>query len=59
MAIALFHIVDRLTPRIPFVSINQSPEAVGIYAFGYLVFLGLILLKSIPDFFLMGGIFPL
>ena len=43
MAIALFHIVDRLTPKIPFVSINQSPEAVGIYVFGYLVFLGLIL----------------
>lgn len=43
LAIALFHIVDRLTPRIPFLSINQSPEAVGIYVFGYLVFLGLIL----------------
>ena len=43
IAIALFHIVDRLTPRIPFVSINQSPEAVGIYVFGYLIFLGLIL----------------
>jgi uncharacterized membrane protein YjfL (UPF0719 family) len=43
IAIALFHIVDKLTPRIPFVSINQSPEAVGIYVFGYLVLLGLIL----------------
>jgi uncharacterized membrane protein YjfL (UPF0719 family) len=43
IAIALFHIVDKLTPKIPFVSINQSPEAVGIYVFGYLVFLGLIL----------------
>ncbi len=43
IAIALFHIVDKLTPRIPFVSINQSPEAVGIYVFGYLIFLGLIL----------------
>ena len=43
LAIALFHIVDKLTPKIPFVSINQSPEAVGIYVFGYLVFLGLIL----------------
>jgi len=43
LAIALFRIVDKLTPRIPFLSINKSPEAVGIYVFGYLVFLGLIL----------------
>ena len=43
VGIALFHIVDKLTPRIPFISINKSPEAVGIYVFGYLVFLGLIL----------------
>ncbi len=43
IAVALFHIVDKLTPKIPFVSINQSPEAVGIYVFGYLIFLGLIL----------------
>lgn len=41
--IALFHLVDKLTPRIPFVNINNSPLAVGIYVFGYLVFLGLIL----------------
>ncbi len=43
IGIALFHIVDRLTPRIAFVSINKSPVAVGIYVFGYLVFFGLIL----------------
>ena len=43
IGIALFHIVDKLTPRIPFVSINKSPVAVGIYVFGYLVFFGLIL----------------
>jgi len=43
VGIALFHIVDKLTPKIPFVSINQSPVAVGIYIFGYLVFFGLIL----------------
>ncbi len=43
IAVALFHLVDKLTPKIPFVSINQSPEAVGIYVFGYLIFLGLIL----------------
>jgi uncharacterized membrane protein YjfL (UPF0719 family) len=43
IGIALFHIVDKLTPRIPFLSVNQSPVAVGIYVFGYLVFFGLIL----------------
>jgi len=43
IGIALFHIVDKLTPKIPFVNINQSPVAVGIYVFGYLVFFGLIL----------------
>jgi uncharacterized membrane protein YjfL (UPF0719 family) len=43
VGIALFHIVDKLTPKIPFVSINESPVAVGIYVFGYLVFFGLIL----------------
>ncbi len=43
IGIALFHIVDKLTPKIPFASINQSPVAVGIYIFGYLVFFGLIL----------------
>jgi len=43
VGIALFHIVDKLTPRIPFISVNKSPVAVGIYVFGYLVFFGLIL----------------
>jgi len=43
VGIALFHIADKLTPKIPFVSINKSPEAVGVYVFGYLVFFGLIL----------------
>ncbi len=43
IGIALFYIVDKLTPRIPFVSVNKSPVAVGIYVFGYLVFFGLIL----------------
>ncbi|MBA7569412.1 hypothetical protein ES708_11151 [subsurface metagenome] len=43
IGIALFYIVDKLTPRIPFKNINKSPEAVGIYVFGYLVFFGLIL----------------
>ena len=43
IGIALFRIVDKLTPKIPFVSVNDSPVAVGIYVFGYLVFFGLIL----------------
>ena len=43
VAIALFHIADKLTPKIPFVSVNKSPVAVGIYVFGYLIFFGLIL----------------
>jgi len=43
IGIALFYIVDKLTPKIPFVNINKSPVAVGIYVFGYLVFFGLIL----------------
>ena len=43
VGIALFHLVNKLTPKIPFFSINENPVAVGIYVFGYLVFLGLIL----------------
>ena len=43
IGIALFRIVDKLTPKIPFISVNKSPVAVGIYVFGYLVFFGLIL----------------
>ena len=43
LGIALLYIVDRLTPRIPFNSVEQEPVAVGAYVFGYLVFLGLIL----------------
>jgi len=43
IGIALLHLVNKITPKIPFMSINQSPVAVGIYVFGYLVFFGLIL----------------
>ena len=35
IGIALFRIVDKLTPRIPFTSINQEPVAGGIYVFGF------------------------
>ncbi len=43
IGIALFYLVDKLTPKIPFVSIEKEPVAVGIHVFGYLVFFGLIL----------------
>ncbi len=43
VGIALFHLVNKLTPKIPFLSINENPVAVGIYVFGYLIFFGLIL----------------
>ncbi|MFC2039223.1 DUF350 domain-containing protein [Chloroflexota bacterium] len=42
IAIALFNILDWLTPKIPFRSISETPVAVGLYVFGYLVFFGLI-----------------
>jgi uncharacterized membrane protein YjfL (UPF0719 family) len=43
LGVALFYIVDKLTPNIPFGSINESPLAAGLHVFGYLVFFGLIL----------------
>ncbi|GAI41491.1 unnamed protein product, partial [marine sediment metagenome] len=43
IGITWFHIIDKLTPKISFININESPVAVGIYVFGYLVFFGLIL----------------
>ena len=43
LGVALFNIIDKLTPKIPFRSIGKSPLAVGIYVFGYLVFFGLIM----------------
>jgi uncharacterized membrane protein YjfL (UPF0719 family) len=43
LGIALLRIVDKLTPRIPFLSVERNPVAVGIYVFGYLVFFGLII----------------
>jgi len=43
IGLALFYLLDKITPKIPFASINESPVAVGIYVFGYLVFFGLIL----------------
>lgn len=43
LGIALLSIVNKLTPKIPFLSVEQSPIAVGIYVFGYLIFFGLII----------------
>ena len=43
LGVALFYIVDKLTPKIPFGSIKESPVAAGLHVFGYLVFFGLIL----------------
>ena len=43
LGVALFHIVDRLTPKIRFGSIKESPLAAGLHVFGYLIFFGLIL----------------
>ena len=43
LGVALLHVVDKLTPRIPFLSVEQNPVAVGIYVFGHLVFFGLII----------------
>ena len=43
IGIALFYLMDKLTPRIPFAKIEKEPVAVGIHVFGYLVFFGLIL----------------
>ena len=43
LGVALFYIVDKLTPKIPFGSIKESPVAAGLHVFGYLVFFGLVL----------------
>ena len=43
LGVALFYVVDKLTPNIPFGRINENPVAAGLHVFGYLVFFGLIL----------------
>jgi len=43
VGIALFNILDWLTPKIPFRSIRENPVAVGVYVFGYMLFFGLII----------------
>ena len=39
----MFIVLDKMTPRIPFKSVEKDPNAVGVFVFGYLVFFGLIL----------------
>jgi uncharacterized membrane protein YjfL (UPF0719 family) len=43
LILAMFLVLDRVTPKIPFRNIEKDPQAIGIYVFGYLVFFGLIL----------------
>jgi len=43
LLLAVFFVLDKATPKIPFTSIEADPQATGIYVFGYLVFFGLIL----------------
>jgi len=43
VGVVMLRVIDRLTPRIPFMSVAQSSLGVGIYVFGYLTFLGLIM----------------
>ncbi len=52
LGVALLHIMDKLTPKIPFLSVEQNPIAVGIYVFGYLIFLGLIMHSALTMYLL-------
>jgi len=52
LGIAILRIMDKLTPKIPFVSVEQNPIAVGIYVFGYLVFFGLIIHSALTMYLL-------
>ena len=43
LLLAIFFVLDKATPKIPFTSIERDSQAIGIYVFGYLIFFGLIL----------------
>jgi uncharacterized membrane protein YjfL (UPF0719 family) len=43
LLLGVFLVLDKATPKISFISIEDDPQAIGIYIFGYLVFFGLIL----------------
>lgn len=42
LGVAIFNLLDRLTPYIPFRRLRGSSIGTGLYVFGYFVFLGLI-----------------
>ncbi len=42
LAVAVFWVLDKMTPKIPFHSIRESPRGVAAFVFGYLIFFGLI-----------------
>lgn len=42
LAVGLFNLLDKLTPKIPFREIRESSLGTGVYVFGYFIFLGLI-----------------
>ena len=42
LAVGMFNLLDRLTPKIPFSSLHESSLGTGFYVFGYFLFLGLI-----------------
>lgn len=52
LGIALLRIVDKVTPKIPFLSVEQNPVAVGVYVFGYLIFFGLIMHSALTMYLL-------
>ena len=43
LSVGLFNLADKLTPKIVFSKVDDSPVGVGIYVAGYLILLGLIL----------------
>lgn len=42
LAVGMFNLLDRLTPKIPFISLRESSIGTALYVFGYFAFLGLI-----------------
>ena len=39
----MFLVLDKVSPKISFTNIENDPQAIGIYIFGYFVFFGLVL----------------
>ena len=51
MAVGMFNLLDKLTPKIPFSRLLGSPVGTGLYVFGYFVFLGLITNAALAPLF--------